>query len=408
MGHIDIRFVYIPKAELKQMWRHLSIDAQTYALSRMGHVLPLLDIELQTRVMQALAHFWCPYTTTFILGKHELTPTLEEYSLAIGKPLSINLICPCVEMDPIFIFVEFLKISENKMRKILKGNCHMCPFSFLVELFYESNSYLQSRIFILAFFRLVIFSLQKDFISLSMAWIARQVCSGMNFTNAILTETFISLTRFKQNKEKTFHAPVGLLQMWFFSHYAKFGSKMTIPRVSQEENPITKFQELQKNIARLFYSKWIDLFKDPSPKVFLWQAIWFQVSKARLYHGEREPILLLGITDMTQYHPLRVVRQYGVLQDIPPPLGPNTFQVEFVAGENYRTEIKHLDQTWVKSKTRSLSLPKEKLEGKEKCYHTKARYIKYHLIPTHMFPKFPLVIVKPTRQAEIETYAKKT
>ena len=136
-------------------------------------------------------------------------------------------------MDPIFIFAEFLKISENKMRKILKGNCHMCHFSFLIELFYESNSHLQSRIFILAFFGLVIFPLQKDFISPSMAWITRQVCSGMNFTNAILAETFISLTRFKQNKDKTFHAPVGLLQMWFFSHYAKFGLRMIIPRVSR-------------------------------------------------------------------------------------------------------------------------------------------------------------------------------
>lgn len=261
--------------------------------------------------------------------------------------------------------------------------------------------------FILAFFGLVIFPLQNNFISPSMAWIARQVCSGMNFINAILAETFISLTRFIQNKDKTFHASIELLQMWFFSNYAEIGSKMIIPQISQNENPITKFQELQKDIKGLSHSEWIDLFKDSSPKVFLWQAIWFRVSEARLYHGEREPISLLGITGVTRYHPLRVARQYGVLQDIPPPLGPDTIQVQFIASKSYRTKLKHLDQAWLKSETRTLSLPEVEPEGKQRLYRAKARYIQCHFIPARILPKFPLMTVKPTRQAEIEAHKKR-
>ncbi|XP_056174643.1 aspartyl protease family protein At5g10770-like [Syzygium oleosum] len=68
MGRLDIHFVSSPKLELKKLWGQLKLDGQQYILKRIGFMLPTLDINVQSEVMQALAHFWCPETTIFVLG----------------------------------------------------------------------------------------------------------------------------------------------------------------------------------------------------------------------------------------------------------------------------------------------------------------------------------------------------
>ncbi|KAL3718684.1 hypothetical protein ACJRO7_003755 [Eucalyptus globulus] len=408
MGRADIRFVPAPKVELKSWWDRLGSDGQSYVENRLGRLVPLLDIDIQSGVMQALAHFWCPQTSTFIFGKHELTPTLEEYSIAIGKPLELELISPPLGLEPESILSDFLRMDKNQIKRVLKDNCHACPFSFLDQSFVNADTLLKSKIFLLAFFGFIVFPLRKGAINPSVTWVVKQVCAGISFVNTILAETFLSLTRFKENEDKTFRAPIELLQIWFFSHMSRIDIRMKIINLTDSHHPIEVFKNHQDRTPNLSFSKWVKLLKNPSTKIFLWHAKWFQVSKARLSHGDNEPIPLLGITGATSYYPLRVARQYRVVQDLPPPLKLGLFQVRFTAkDDDHKKQLRYIEQAWLACHEQKLSLPEDELEGKEKIYYATARYIRQHKIPTEFLPKVPNVTEKPTRQAELNRHKRK-
>lgn len=134
-----------------------------------------------------------------------------------------KLIRPPIRVEPPLILSDFRRIKKGEVRKILQDNCNTCPFSFLDECFNNTTSFQMSRIFLLAFFGLVIFPHHKNAINPSIAWIVQQVCAGRNFANTILAETFLSLARFKENKGKVFHAPSELLQIWCLYHIKGFG-----------------------------------------------------------------------------------------------------------------------------------------------------------------------------------------
>ncbi|XP_056176749.1 uncharacterized protein LOC130140697 [Syzygium oleosum] len=199
MGRLNIRFVPTPKLELKKLWSQLKPDGQQYVLKRIGFMLPILDIDVQSGIMQALAHFWCPETTTFVLG-----------------------------------------------------------------------------------------------------------------------------------------------------------------------------------------------------------AVWFREVEARLYHGDQKPVPLMGIYGATSYQPLRVTRQFRVLQDVPPQLKPNEFQVQFEKDESYRVELRRHSEAWQNCSTQKLIWPADEPTGRMRSHFTMARYIQHHTILAEIFPKIPVVTVRHTLQTQIK------
>lgn len=100
-----------------------------------------------------------------------------------------------------------------------------------------------SRVFLLAFFGLVAFPHARDAMNPSVAHLVRQVCSGINFTNMILAETFLSLTQFKKNKGGSFHAPVAL-EILFLSHIKKFIVNTDLHEISDHTFPIEIFWQM--------------------------------------------------------------------------------------------------------------------------------------------------------------------
>ena len=112
MGRADVQFVPTPKKELLAWWDQLDQNGQQYVKERIGRLFPLLKINIHSGMMQALAHFWCPQTSTFIFGKFERTPTLEEYSMIIEKPLGSELVTPPLGIDSTLMFSEFW-VSEK-------------------------------------------------------------------------------------------------------------------------------------------------------------------------------------------------------------------------------------------------------------------------------------------------------
>lgn len=105
-----------------------------------------------------MAHFWSPRTTTFIFDKHELTPTLEECSILVGKSLDSGLVNLLIGVEPALILSEYLNVNRDEVSKILKANRGSCPFSFLNLCFGKASfSYDRAKIFLLMFFGSVIF-----------------------------------------------------------------------------------------------------------------------------------------------------------------------------------------------------------------------------------------------------------
>lgn len=267
----ELYIIAAPKAELRTWWDRLDPTGHDWVRSYVGRLLPLLEIETHC-VVRALAHVWCPETCTFMFGDHELTPTLEEYSVAMGKPLVSELIGPPIGAEHVSTLSDFLRVKEGDVRKVLKANRKTCPFSFLNELFQNAPSFQKNRIFLLAFFGFVLFPHCRNAINPSMAWVVREVCMGKGFVNAVLTETFLSLTRFKENKNKTFHAPPELLQIWFFSHVKGFGSLMTVNDISDSHHPLLKFKDRKTFAPDYHYSEWLAFMTNPGPEDFQWHA----------------------------------------------------------------------------------------------------------------------------------------
>ncbi|XP_030439868.2 uncharacterized protein LOC115661802 [Syzygium oleosum] len=402
MGNSDIRLILPPKKELNAWWDKLDRAGREFVELTIGRLLPLLRINIHGGLIQALAHCWCPETTTFIFGKHELTPTLEEYSIAIGKPLELELISPPIGINPVSILSDFLRIKEEKIRKILKGHRNTCPFSFLDECFQNGTSFQMRRIFLLAFFGFILFPHCKNAINPLIAKLVGQVCGGMNFVNALLAETFLSLSRFKENGDKIFRASPELLQIWFLSHLKGFGGLMIIREVSNSDHPIMRFENKQKHAPDYHYSNWLAFFKNPKSKCFLWHAKWFQVREARLTCGRVGPIPLLGFTGAMEYYPTRVTRQYQVVQELPPALKQaDSIRVDFTDGDlDHDDSISLIKSLWDMCHPQMLIWPEKELEGKERKYYATAEYIRRHKIPDNLLPKIPMVPEKITNRAE--------
>jgi len=141
-----------------------------------------------------------------------LTPTLEEYSVAIGMPLENELVRPPIDIDSISELSQFLEIEAERVRKIVKANCFACPFLFLERLFCKFMIS-KARIFMLAFFGLSVFPYRRNAINPSLSWVVNRVCDGLNYVNMVLAKTFLSLNRFKQNEKKIMRALPELLQI---------------------------------------------------------------------------------------------------------------------------------------------------------------------------------------------------
>ena len=100
MDMSEIRIIPVPRA-LVVMWESLESKQKDYVEKRIGYLPTLLYIEPRIAMIKALSHFWNSKTSTFVFGRNELTPTIEEYDIAIGRVGSFGLVSPPIDIDPI-------------------------------------------------------------------------------------------------------------------------------------------------------------------------------------------------------------------------------------------------------------------------------------------------------------------
>ena len=260
----------------------------------------------------------------------------------------------------------------------------------------------KAKIFILAFIGCVLFPHRRNSINPSIAYLVKQICTGLSYVNTVLAETFLSLNRFKQNDDKIMRAAPEILQIWFLSHLRGFGHLMQLFEIDHLTHPIQRFEVLKNNSPDKDYATWINFLKDPDPKAFLWHAKWFHEGQVRYAHQFHNPVPLLGLSGVTSYYPYRVARQYRALQEIPPPLKTDMFRVRFTRSNyKYADEIRAIQGVWAECQPENVLVPRL-LKGHEKSHHASLFYILHHQIPADLQPKVPEVTNKPTRQAQID------
>ncbi|XP_056170735.1 RNA polymerase II C-terminal domain phosphatase-like 2 isoform X2 [Syzygium oleosum] len=409
----DIKIIFAPNSILLEWWDRLDQSGHDYISSKIGKLASLLHVEIRFSLVQALAHFWNPMTSTFVFGRHELVPTIEEYNVAIGVTPITKLVRPPIGLKPESVLARFLNMKANEIEKVLKSNHNSCPITFLVEHYAyptEQSMRQSSRVFLLAFFGFVVFPYSSKAMNPLVAHLVGQVCRGMNFTNMILAETFLSLTRFKKNERGSLHAPGALLQIWFLSHVKEFGFHMDIHEINDHTHPIKKFLEESKSIPERSYSEWISFLKNIAPTEILWHVRWTRFRVACLTHQLDNPVPLMGFTGCTSYYPLRVIRQYGALQENPPPLRSDLFQFDLTQkdlGESqpctYQTKVDYIESAWHDCRPQEITYVEE-LQGQMKEHHASLEYINRPVDPECLL-SIPDIPVKPTQaalQAQIE------
>ena len=98
---------------------------------RIGYLPALLYVEPHIAMIKALSHFWNLKTYTFLFGRNELTPTIEEYDIAIGRVGSFGLVSPPIDIDPITLLSQFLGVDTIQIKSVLRENSNAFSFTFL-------------------------------------------------------------------------------------------------------------------------------------------------------------------------------------------------------------------------------------------------------------------------------------
>lgn len=400
MGPPELKIAHFPRAII-DMWERLPPIHKIYVEKKIGYLTSLIHLGARIPMIKALSHFWNPESSSFVIGQCELTPTLEEYDTMIGPVGTFGLATPPLEVNSVSLLSQFLKVNSTLIRNILKGNTNAIPITFMEELFLglpiESGAQIP-KVFILAFFGFVIFPYTNKSMTPSIVHVVLQVCSGKKFSHLILGETFISLSRFKKSGKGTLRASIGLLQVWMISHIREFATDMQITQIGSSSHPLLQFVEKNKLFPSWSFSRWFNYLKALIPIRIQWYAKWLVCPNPCLADGFDNIIPLLGLTGITSYHPLRVIRQFRAIQQIPPPLDPNplalNYHEEVAEGRKAQLDrmICNIVHTWRDyRKTTIAMVDRSELEGNEKEHHASEDYICNALrtLPQVVIPNLP-------------------
>ena len=397
MGKSNIKVIPVPRKELTAWWNRLNPDNQAYIKERLGHLVDLIKVDYQPTLIKALAKFWDSKTLTFDFRGLEITPTLEEYTTIIGVKFDDHIVQPLLGKDSTIALSKFLHLKITEIEKILKSNSGKFTLSFL----YNNYSSLPieaglkpARIFILAFFAFVLFPTSRTTFDPSIVHVAKQACYRWNYSYMILAETFLSLSRFQFTQKGTFQASNGLLYMWFTSHIKTFNLRVGCYEISQYIHPLGSFLKCQSSVEKLSFKDWVKLLGDLEPKQLRWRLTWPRILEARITGIDGNPIPLLGCTGGSAYYPIRVVRQFGMLQEVPPAVYPDNFAFDLPQGRLtketktlYQAKIDLIIHTLKNSPLQDVEWP-DYLDEEMNVHRASKEYIK-------MFKEYRQSMVEP-------------
>ena len=141
----------------------------------------------------------------------------------------------------------------------------------------------------------------------------------------LIAQTVISLNTYQNHEKGIFQASTNLLSLWFISHIRPWCCFMNICKICSMINSIERYIRIQSKLPKQSFLDWANFIKALTPDQIQWRINWPKISKAKITSREENEIPLLGLSGEAAYCPLRVIRQFGILQQVSPVWNPEEF-----------------------------------------------------------------------------------
>ncbi|KAL1173727.1 hypothetical protein V6Z11_A05G431300 [Gossypium hirsutum] len=304
-----------------------------------GDISYLLDIRVDKHLFRALVQFWNSAYKCFTFGEVDLVPTMEENTTLLRCPkIQVRKTYACVFSSQTFMkkLMSISGMSESWViaRIQQKGDSKCIPWENLQDLILtHPDERKRVDIFALSIYGLVIFP--KALRHMDEA--------GITPVQAILAETFRSLSSCRKTGEGRFIRCAQLLMVWFHGHFWKV-DKVSYRVFSKGYSPLKEEAAIQRREG-ISEEKWMDILQNLKEEDIEWRAYWMVPNEIMYRCGNFDWVSLLGIWGAIGYTPLIALRQYKSRQFVPTTHGLAQSEF-FFKGAHYKKRVRELSDAW--------------------------------------------------------------
>ncbi|KAH0688044.1 hypothetical protein KY285_016605 [Solanum tuberosum] len=289
----DIKMVVSAPHILQNWWQNIRRIHRAEIQGHLGALLSLLGTQCDKVFVTQLMGFWEPSTETFKLLDFEITPTLEEISSLIELPIRGRL--------PRFGRSKSYHEYQREFECTRGAWEHMRPI-----------------VFVMAFLGVMVFPIRYNYIDINilpMVISIFNVPQRFTLVPMVLAEILHSMTACIRG-HNFFGGCSILLQIWAREHFYQRDPQMDY--YIGAPNKIESHEDRLQNWvgAPIGSEEWSTYLNNLTGDAIQWKFSWVTgLAFARTWYFFF--IELIGLRGIQPYAPLRVIRQFGVIQDIP-------------------------------------------------------------------------------------------
>lgn len=298
-----------------------------YNSSGLGPAFLLAQVEMDWIMLEAATNHWDPVDKVFRFGTIELCPTLEEYTQflsltpkdkdkAKGKVKEIAIV-PQIKSGYTQDIGGFLKLKKHEMPPAISASC---PRPFLWEKAkhyryddYEDERRVRALTAIVA--AEILFPGAQEEVDGAIFNVLNQMQEGRLLSSVLIAETIQSLTQCVRFRRGTLGGCPALLQAWLREHIpglcVRFyeREKGASPAESHaKQRPAPMFKHIKA------CESYLGTLKEEH---IVWTLKWMKPCVPRLVLPGKHYMILFSIGSTVVYSPYRVLRQFGMKQQVP-------------------------------------------------------------------------------------------
>ncbi|KAH0688977.1 hypothetical protein KY289_016335 [Solanum tuberosum] len=326
----DIQMVISAPHILQNWWQNIRKTHGADIQGHLGALSSLLGIQCDKVFVTQLMGFWEPSTITFKFLDFDMTPTLEEFSSLTELPIRRRLpVIPSAICTGDFLSLLDMHIFRS-LRYVDGGHVEL---EYLFQRFGRSEGYyeyqefeythgawehMRPRVFVMTFLGIMVFPIRSNSIDINILPIVISIFNDpQRFTLVpmILAEVLRSMTACIRG-HNFFGGCSILLQIWAREHFYRRDPQMDYYRGAP--NKIESHEDRLQNWVGVPTGReeWRIFLNNLTGDAIQWKFSWvtgLAFAKTRYFFF----IELIGLRGIQPYAPLRVMRQFGVIQDIP-------------------------------------------------------------------------------------------
>ncbi|KAH7839300.1 hypothetical protein Vadar_002368 [Vaccinium darrowii] len=329
-------FSSIDLAVLRSWWDSFTAAEKELFKATFGGIASLLPVVVTEGFLQAVCRFWCPSLNLFRFGMNELTPSVEEYHKFLQMRPSLDILARFpFRASPKLALSRLTGIRKSFVDVGVEDGISVVNVEFLTRFFAVPGSYdnsqnpfmhhgdgpvpLSRRVNALGFVLLagLFFPRDDGRLDMRVALYVEEILAGRTIIPILLAETFRSLTAFSLNPSGHFGGCIELLFVWLVGHVVQHG---LIRPQWFNGIPIDLFIERQGNLKDMprNFQRWLSTFESLTPDTIVWNLGLVSDCSVSLAGLGLSFLPLVGLFGVVPYFGARIIRQFGVIQEIPP------------------------------------------------------------------------------------------